>query len=203
MRVAEAPDQLRYVNPEGQTTYGSDPIGILKNPPHRELAQQFVQFVMSARGQALWVLPPGVKDGPIRAALGRLPIRRDVFALYKDNIPPGVNFYASKQLMKVAPEVARVDTNVLKFLVTSAAVENVDSMRRARKRLNQLAGDSARPDAYRRCLAEFNRLPDDVDSIAKMQAVSPILKDELGRYTTTRAWRDFFRAKFDRIAGEP
>lgn len=200
MRVAESPDQLAYVNPPGQTTFGADPIAILKNPPSPELAQRFVQFVMSPRGQALWALPVGVPDGPVRTALGRLPIRRDVYQQYKDHIPTSMDFYGSPAIMQVSPEAAKVNFAVLRQLVASGIVENIDTMRRARKRLNELARDESKRDLHARMLAEFNRLPDNVQTVEAMKDVAAKLGDPVGLYNITKGWRDFFREKFERIA---
>lgn len=202
MRVAEAPDQLAYVNPPGQTTFGADPIAILKNPPSPELAQRFVQFVMSPRGQALWALPVGAVDGPVRTALGRLPIRRDVYRIYKDGIAAPMDFYDSPAIMQVSPEAGRVNFSVLRQLVASGIVENVDSMRRARRRLNELARDGSRRELYAAMLAEFNRLPENVATVDAMKAIGPRLGDAVEFYNITKGWRDFFHDKFERIAQE-
>jgi len=53
LRVMEAPGTLVYISPKGQTAFTPDPIAILKNPPHRALAQDFVSFVLSRPGQLL------------------------------------------------------------------------------------------------------------------------------------------------------
>jgi len=85
MRVAESPGQLTYVTPRGQTIFTPDPIAVLKNPPHRQLAERFVEFVMSPQGQSLWALRVGEQGGPVRSPLGRQPIRRDVYEMYSVN----------------------------------------------------------------------------------------------------------------------
>jgi len=77
-------DRLGFVLPEGKTVMNPDPIGILKNPPHRELAQAFLRFVMSEEGQRLWFLPPGSPGGPERYNLRRLPVMPEVYKRYAD-----------------------------------------------------------------------------------------------------------------------
>ena len=201
MRVAEAPDQLTYVSPVGQTTFGPDPIGILKNPPHRELAQRFVDFVMSPRGQALWALPAGSPDGPVRNALGRVPIRRDVFKIYKGQMVPNtINFYEQPSTMIVSKEMSKVNFGILRQLVVSAAVDNIDSMRKARRRLNQLQADPSAREQYQAALADFNALPEDVSTIEKMNATAGRMNDLVEMYKITVAWRDFFKRKYMTIA---
>jgi ABC-type Fe3+ transport system substrate-binding protein len=77
-------DRLGFVLPEGKTVMNPDPIAILKNPPHRELAQAFVRFVMSEEGQRLWFLPPGSPGGPEKYNLRRLPVMPEVYKRYAD-----------------------------------------------------------------------------------------------------------------------
>ena len=136
IRVAEAPDQIVYVSPRGQTTFGPDPIGILANPPHPQLARRFVEFCMSARGQALWGLPVGDPDGPVRTPLGRQPIRRDVYGAYRGRMLASiVNPYEAGQSMKLEGFRKQVDYLLLKQLVRAAAIDNVAGLRAARARL--------------------------------------------------------------------
>ena len=199
MRAAEAPQELAYVSPEGQTTFGPDPIGILKNPPHPELARRFVDFVMSARGQAMWALPVGHLDGPVRTVLGRLPVRRDVYTTYRGHLAPStVDFYDARRIMTISDEMAKVNSGVLRLLVVAAAVDNIDWLRPARRRLNEL--QQSDPSEYARRLEQFNRLPENVDTLEKMNAAAAKLKDpkQLGIITT--GWRDYFHDKYKDVS---
>lgn len=201
MRVAEAPDELSYVSPEGQTTFGSDPIGILRGAPHPAIAERFVNFVMSAQGQALWAVRVGSEHGPVRNVLGRQPIRKDVYATYADRLAPSiVNPYQAGMAMAVVPQMNRINFGVFRNLVVAAAVDNTDYMRAARRRLNELARDPSAQDEYRRRLAIFTSLPADADAIAKMGAVADRTKDLVGQYEVARSWRDFFRHNFQEVA---
>jgi len=44
-----------YIIPEDQTIVNGDPIAIAANAPHPEAAEAFLDFVLSARGQVLWL----------------------------------------------------------------------------------------------------------------------------------------------------
>jgi ABC-type Fe3+ transport system substrate-binding protein len=201
IRVAEAPRELVYVSPPGQTTFSPDPIAILKNPPHSELAQRFVDFVMSARGQALWALRIGEKDGPVRFVLGRQPIRRDVYEIYAGKMAPRiVNPYQAGQALEVSPQMQQVNFTVLRQLIISATVDNVNGLRTARRRLNELSADPSAADEYARRLAEFNRLPEDIDTLEKMNKLAGAFKDPKQFRAVTVGWRDFFADKFAKAA---
>jgi len=201
MRVAEAPGELVYVSPAGQTSFGPDPIGILKNPPHPQTARRFVEFVMSPRGQALWGLRVGEPDGPVRTALGRQPIRRDVYDEYADGLIDSiVNPFEAEAAMPMHPRMNAVNFGILRRLVVAAAVDNLSALRDARRRLNELQRDSARPDEYARRLDAFVRLPGNVDTLAEMNDRSLRPKEPKARRRVDLAWRDAFHDRFSRIA---
>jgi len=194
-RVAEHPDVLAFVLPAGQTVFTPDAIGILRDPPNAELAQRFVDFVMSPQGQAMLALAPGSEDGPICNLLGRLPIRRDVYAAYAATLPEWVNHpYEGGAGMTLDMEMRDVRHAVLGPLVRAAAIDNYDGMRAAKKRLIDTGFDPQR-------LAEFNRLPDDVLTLDQIRQVGQILREDEKRANEILAgWREFFRQKYALVA---
>jgi len=202
LRVAEAPDELVYLSPPGQTIYSPDPIGILKGPPNRELARRFVEFVLSPRGQALWALPPGHPDGPARSLLGRQPIRRDVYETYAGQMSPRIaNVYRAGAALK--PNKAMNEAglySVLKQLVRTAAVDNRGGLRAARRRLQPLKAHPAARAEYTRRFADFVRLPDNVATLDAVARIRKRLKDPVQAELILTAWQDFFRATYKRVA---
>ncbi len=194
IRVVEAPEELVYVSPPGQTVFTPDPIAILKNPPHRRLAQRFVEFVLSRRGQALWALKVGAPDGPVRNPLGRLPIRRDVYQAYaQDLLESTVNPYQAGQAMEMTGHRTAVSFSTLRLLVGAAAIDNLDGLRQVRQRL--IATNFA-PDR----LEEFQRLPENVSTLEKMAQTGKDLKDPTRRERIVTDWERFFREKYRRVA---
>lgn len=197
-RVAEAPDELFYLSPQGQTAYTPDAIAILKNPPHAELAKAFVLFVLSQRGQALWALPVGHAEGPVRMVLGRLPIRRDVYEAYKGKLVPAIeNPYKAGTAAQLDMTMLGIRFDVLKELVRAAAIDNEADLRKAKKRLIALKFPADR-------LADFHKLPDNVDAPDDIRTVAQLLKDpkanrrEIDKIVTD--WTAFFRTKYRRVA---
>lgn len=71
--------RLRFALPKGGSSLGSDPIGLLRGATHPELAKQFIDFVLSPAGQALWAYKRGVPGGPERYALRRTAILPALF----------------------------------------------------------------------------------------------------------------------------
>ncbi len=193
-RVAEAPDVLAFVLPVGQTVFTPDAIGILRDPGNAELAQRFIDFVMSPPAQAMLALTPGSEDGPIRHLLGRLPIRHDVYDTYADTLPEWVhNPYESGAGMTLNMEMRDARHAVLGWLVRAAAVDNYDGMRAARQKLIDTGFE---PDR----LAEFNRLPDNVLTVEQIRQAGLTLRgDEKLANDILAGWREFFRQKYQRI----
>jgi hypothetical protein len=195
-RVAEAPDDLKYITPRGQTTFTPDPISILRDAPSPQLAQRFIRFVLSRQGQALWAYRVGEADGPLRRPLGRQPIRRDIYADAGPMLPYIVNPYESGSAMTLTPEKKRISFSVLRELVFQAAVVNRAAMASARSRLDASGRDAE-------LMAEMNRLPQNVATLDAMAATADAMKDPAKREQISRGWRDFFAAKYARIAGRP
>jgi ABC-type Fe3+ transport system substrate-binding protein len=74
-------NRLGYVQPVGATIINPDPIAMVKGAPHREVAKQFIEFVLSRDGQMLWDKRAGTPGGPQTTNLRRLPIMPSI---YKD-----------------------------------------------------------------------------------------------------------------------
>lgn len=72
--------RVDYVSPPGGSVSSVDPIGILRGAPNHEVAELFIEFVMSMDGQKIWNFKPGVPGGPQHFALRRLPVRRDFYS---------------------------------------------------------------------------------------------------------------------------
>ncbi|MGC9454471.1 MAG: ABC transporter substrate-binding protein [Phycisphaerae bacterium] len=192
-RVAEAPDELAYVSPRGQTTYGADPIGMLIDPPNPEPAERFVEFVLSRRGQALWALKVGDPHGPARTPLGRLPIRPDVYGHYAARLSPWVeNPFEGGRALQPSPQMQKVNFSVLQQLVHAAALQNPEALRQARDALIRSGFDEE-------LLAEFNRLPEEISTLEKIDEVAEMLGDDRRLERLQTNWRDFFAAKYRRI----
>lgn len=79
LRKDDGSSRLVWISPEGGTSTSVDPIAVLTGAPEPELAQEFVTFCLSERGQMLWNVRPGEKDGPKYRALRRMPVRQDLY----------------------------------------------------------------------------------------------------------------------------
>lgn len=73
------PSRFHFWAPVGGTTYSADPIGLLRGAPNREVAEQFIDFVLSEEGQKLWTFRVGTPGGPQRYELHRSPISPQLY----------------------------------------------------------------------------------------------------------------------------
>jgi iron(III) transport system substrate-binding protein len=75
-------DREIFITPEAATAITPDPIAILYGTHGKqlELADHYIEFLLSPEGQKLWILKPGEPGGPKAIALRRSPIRQSVYA---------------------------------------------------------------------------------------------------------------------------
>ncbi|HQU08572.1 MAG: hypothetical protein B7X06_00440 [Verrucomicrobia bacterium 21-51-4] len=72
-------DRFGYITPSAGSAIEADPIGILRGAPHPEVAEAFLEFVLSEEGQKLWAFRAGTPGGPEHYALMRAPVRREIY----------------------------------------------------------------------------------------------------------------------------
>lgn len=72
-------ENLGFVLPAAQTIVNADPIAILKGAPNSVVAGRFIEFLLSVDTQKLFLLPKGVKNGPVGSTLGRLSVNRTAY----------------------------------------------------------------------------------------------------------------------------
>ncbi len=157
-------ERMVYLTPEGGSSIGVDPIGLLRGAPDPEIAQAFIDFTLSLDGQKLWNFKVGTAGGPTTYALRRLPIKRELYreqytALRSD---PAVDAYAEAKKFTYHPEWTGPLFSVIRFVIRSMCLDPHDELRNAwihanstpnTEALNHLLDVSA--VSYQRCLEEI------------------------------------------------
>jgi iron(III) transport system substrate-binding protein len=111
MRPGQTPDTARvgYVDPPGEVSIDADPVSIIRGGPSPELARRFVEFTLTEEGQALWNFPAldsadgadnpvsaaGVRLGPVRYELRRMPVRRVIYDRHAGHLIDKVDPFAA------------------------------------------------------------------------------------------------------------
>jgi ABC-type Fe3+ transport system substrate-binding protein len=84
-------EMIGYAMPEDLTVVNGDGIALLKGAPHREVAVRFIEFVLSEKGQKLWILRQGEPDGPQRYELGKFSVRPGLYPKVQGRTPVQLN----------------------------------------------------------------------------------------------------------------
>jgi iron(III) transport system substrate-binding protein len=151
------PARLGYVSPPGGTVSSVDPIGLLRGAPNPDVAESFIEFVLSMDGQRLWNGKPGTPGGPKQYALRRLPVRQDFYAHEEwkaDRSDPDANPFAQTD-----PLIYRVAWTgglfrEMAFIIRVMCQDTHDELRDAWKAIG--AADAAQRDAAMAVLQDIS-----------------------------------------------
>ncbi len=163
-------DRLGYVDPPGQTVIDPDPIALLTGAPDPELARRFIEFCLELDGQALWQFragaaadaATGAPAGPERFELRRMPVRRDLYARFRDRMVDEVDPYA------VASAVENPDSSMRSYIAPLFAAAAMD-----RAPLLQAAWDA---------IVDHPAYPRDGSLVLAAEVDDPTLKAMLERF---------------------
>lgn len=181
-------ERMGYVEPENATIINPDPIAMVAGAEHRELAQQFIEFVLSREGQLLWNTKPGAPGGPRASALRRLPIRRDVYAdmtNFTDQVNP---FVAASSFNK---SNAREKTfGIMGELIQFSCIDLLEELRETRKAI--LAPPPARAKELD---AQLGRFPfEEAEALKRADQWKKATPS--ARLALSREWTEQFRAEY-------
>ena len=134
VRRPDGASRMVYVTPQGGSSTGADSIGLFRGAPHPDLAREFIDFVISQRGQKLWCFRVGTPGGPEKYALLRLSIRPDMYTTqwrpYESD--PGVDPYAAQAPnLNYQPRWTASLFNVISFTIRTAFIDPHDELKEA------------------------------------------------------------------------
>jgi ABC-type Fe3+ transport system substrate-binding protein len=197
-RNAGAP-RMHYLTPAGGSSFSVDPISLLQGAPHRELAERFIDFCLSPEGQQLWDYRAGEPGGPVRYALRRLPIRRDLYTPehLRHLADPEALPYAQSRPFVYQSQWTGPLFSVIRVLIRSMCLDTHEELAAAWAAINRAGGPAACPAA----MAAFNALPPEAEYAAALATTARRLNNKLEEVRLAREWVVFFRAQY-RQAGE-
>ena len=130
VRRPDGCSRIGFVAPLGGTTLTVDPIGLMRGAPEPQLAESFMEFVLSERGQKLWDFRAGTPGGPGRTPLRRLPIRKDFYTA--ENLAqmsdPGEEPFLKAQSFIYHPEWTSGLFDSLRFIIRIICVDTHDEL---------------------------------------------------------------------------
>ncbi|MGC1480279.1 MAG: extracellular solute-binding protein [Chthoniobacterales bacterium] len=199
--IDDEPTRMIYFTPVGGSSVGVDPIGLLRGAPHPEVAEAFIAFVLSLEGQKLWNFKVGTPGGPVRYALRRLPIRKELYdAKYaEDRSDPDVQPYEEAKFFTYHPEWTGKLFSPLRFIIRVMCLDAHNEQASAWKALIEA-------DFPPEAMAKFT----DVSAVnyeRALNVIRPTLKDpdRLQEVILAKQLGDHFRIQYreaERLAKE-
>ncbi len=178
--------RLGYIEPAGATAINPDPVAMVKGAEHAELAQHFIEFLLSEDGQRLWNTRAGAPGGPKHTSLRRLPIMKAVYDS-PTNFTDAVNPYVSSGSFNTSR--SRTATfGILAELIQVSCIDCLDDLSDTRRLI--LACPSADKLDARLGVFPFDQR-EALSRMKQMAAASPLDRLEL-----QRRWTDDFRREY-------
>ncbi|MFH1477034.1 MAG: extracellular solute-binding protein [Verrucomicrobiota bacterium] len=190
----ERSNRMVYITPIGGSSVSVDPISLLRGAPHRELAEQFIDFCLSPEGQQLWNTRVGEPGGPERYALRRLPIRKDMYTqpFLQTMSDPAALPYAQGGRFTYQSAWTGPLFALIRALIRTACIDTHAELTSAWEAINRKGGPAACPDAF----AAFMALPPNAEYSQAMTSTIRQLDDKLTEARLTREWILFFRNQY-------
>jgi ABC-type Fe3+ transport system substrate-binding protein len=148
-------ENVSFTLPEGQTMIDPDSIAILKNPPHAELAQHFVEFVLGRDGQRLWMLPKGSVGGAKRYRINRMSVQPALYDELAGVTPIATNPFKLHSDFVYSNKLGSSRRAILSVLIAACMIDTHDALAPAWKALNSPAAQKLSPEKRQALLAEF------------------------------------------------
>lgn len=137
VRIDTEESRLQYFTPVGGSSVGVDPIGMLRGAPNPQAAKIFMEFVLSIEAQKLWNFKIGTPGGPVRYALRRLPIRKELYdpQYLKFRSDPDVEPYEEAKFFTYHEEWTGPLFGPLRFIIRTMCLDTHDEQVAAWKAL--------------------------------------------------------------------
>ena len=196
VRKPDGSSRLLYVSPAGGSSASADPIGLLRGAPNPDLAREFIEFVMSLDGQKLWNWKIGTPGGPVKYALRRLPIRRELYApeFRQFRSDPEVDPYAQAGAFVYHESWTNPLFRTLSFIIRAMCIDPHEELREAWR---DLAAAGFPPEA----MAVFSDVSK-VDYAAASGAIREALRSgkKIDQVRLAKELSDVFRAQYKRAS---
>jgi ABC-type Fe3+ transport system substrate-binding protein len=194
VRRPDGSSRLGYADAEGGTSFGVDPVGMLRGAPQPDLAREFIEWALSPEAQKLWNWKVGAPGGPQQYALRRLPV---LPALYRpefrsERSDPDVNPYTGPVFVYHGKWTGPL-FDVISFTVRTMCIDSHEELTQA---WNDLVAAGMPPEAT----AEFDDVRT-VDYATILNRIKPALaKKGLPEIELARELGDGFRAQYRHVS---
>jgi ABC-type Fe3+ transport system substrate-binding protein len=173
------PENVSFILPAGETVITPDSIAILKNPPHLELAQHFVDFTLSRDGQLLWMEPRGAPGGAVHNRINRMSILPGLYDELAGRTPITTNPFTLPSSIPYSNALATQRRAILSGAIAAWMIDTHDWLARAWKAVNAPGVDEA---TRQRLIAQLVAPPCTQDELLQLAAhewKDPVLRSAL------------------------
>jgi ABC-type Fe3+ transport system substrate-binding protein len=179
-------ENVTFTLPEGQTVITPDCVAILKNAPHLELAQHFVEFVLSRDGQMLWMRPRGAAGGAVKYNINRMSV---IPALY-DEVPDSpitMNPFKMQQGFDYSQALSTKRHTILSQLIAAWMIDPHDGLTKAWKAANSPAAEKLAEAGQLRLINQLTAPPMPLDELLRLSATD--WNDPVKRTAIINRWQ--------------
>jgi len=188
--------RLIYQMPQGGSGVSADPIQLLRGAPNRKAAEEFIDFLLSPEGSALWLLKAGVPGGPVKYAQLRPSIRKDLPAKLD---PAQMSFPDYRPYEEIGGFVYHGEWTgryftLIRVLIKCAVLDPADELRAAWQSILAHGGPEANQDAMN-ALLELPVPYEKAAEGASALAGSAVEAASTRRIWTENAWQSYRRIR--------
>lgn len=190
-------ERMTFMTPENGTSVSADPIQLLRGAPNRQIAIDFIEFVLSVDGQKIWDFRKNTPGGPEKYVLRRMPIRKDMYQpeFTKYMADANADPYQTCKGFEYRQAWTGPYFGLIRILTKCVALDTLPELQAAWQAIIRAGGPQAVPEAMK----VFNELPFDYADIAK--AKDELNPDKPGNsirnvLRTQRQWSEFCRSKY-------
>jgi ABC-type Fe3+ transport system substrate-binding protein len=188
-------DRLGFTVPSSESVINTDPIAALRGAPHPDVARLFMEFVLSGKGQKLWMLSPGDPEGPEKFLLSRLSVLPGLYDELGDRAVVKLNPFKAKGGFDFDDELAAERWQTLNDLIGTGMIDAHEDLKRAFREIKEQ--EPAR--------AAMRRLVAPPESEAVFMKRGEGWHDPAYRNRVITSWSDLFGIKYEgvlRMAGD-
>lgn len=127
----EGKENIRFFVPEGISIINPDCIAILKGAPNRDVAREFVMFILSPEGQSLWMKPLGAPGGPVKYGISRMGVLPEMYTGDLNGLLVPLNPFTLQQPFHYDSKLASIRWAIVDDLVGQGIIDVQSSLRAA------------------------------------------------------------------------
>jgi iron(III) transport system substrate-binding protein len=181
---------LGFVLPAGQTILDPDPVAILRGAPNRQVAERFINWVLSAPAQKVLMLPKGSEGGPKLESLGRMAVNTKAYEETEGKRMQAFNPFKQSSFLKVDLGKAAKVQRVFNDLIGATQIDTHPELKAA---WNGVVKRGLKPEEVK----TFAQAPITETELHQLAAK---WDDDVLRNRTINAWVEFAKTKFQKLS---